>query len=75
MTSYGTVDFENGLTVSGSSSITAANNNELNIDGTGTTVTGNCNITGALTTGPITCSGNAVITGTLSGTGITNLLG
>ena len=63
MTSYGTVDFENGLTVSGSSSITAANNNKLNIDGTGTTVTGNCNITGDLTTGSITCSGKAVITG------------
>ena len=48
MTSYGTVDSENGLTVSGSSSITAPNNNKLNIDGTGTTVTGDCNITGTL---------------------------
>ena len=75
MISYGTVDFENGLTVAGSSSITAANNNKLNIDGTGTKVTGTCNISGALTTGSITCSGNAVITGSLSGTGITTLLG
>ena len=40
MTSYGTVIFLNGLTLSGSSSITAPNNNKLNIDGTGTAVTG-----------------------------------
>ena len=55
-----------GLNVSGSGDITCTSGI---VSGLGLTTTG------ALTTGSITCSGNAVITGTLPGTGITSLLG
>ena len=54
-----------GLSVSGAGNITCYSGI---VSGLGLTTTG------ALTTGSITCSGNAVITGTLSGTGITTLL-
>ena len=55
-----------GLSVSGSGDITCYSGI---VSGLGLTTTG------ALTRGSITCSGDAVSTGTLSGTGITSLVG
>ena len=67
-----------GLTSSSSSSNCTISSTGLNVSGSGdiTCTSGivsglGLTTTGALTTGSITCSGNAVITGTLSGTGIT----
>ena len=62
MTSYVSVNVNNGLNVQGSAIITAANN-KFQIDGIGSTITG-----------ALTCSGNAVFSGTSSGTGIKNLI-
>ena len=66
MTSYGTVDFQNGLNVAVSATITAANNNYVKIDSTGTKINGTCNIIG-----PLTCTGASIFNGTVSGTAIT----
>ena len=69
MTICGTVDYQKGLNVSVSATITAGNNNNVKIDSTGTKITGTCNITG-----PVTCAGNSIFNGSLSGAAITTLL-
>ena len=52
-----------------SASIIAGNNNSVNIDATGTKITGTCNIIG-----PLTCTGASIFNGSVSGTAITTLM-